>query len=454
MSKFELRRFNMYLRYKNQWVDVADKKAIIYGAGQGCMDMMNVLCLPNVEKVVDFNEKIHGKELLIQNQLIAIESPEILKTIDWNSYYIVISSIQYGDEILKNIRKFILGDALVGIWNEDICYCYENIEDMVFLDPVCNSKLTYLGMIFDRYHIINDFYKMCDMHFKAIKIDRFIMMRKGAGKLVFLFGNENDLWVYSVRGKRSSLNGVDIQKDEEVLSRKKYNFLENHNLDHKITIFRNEDGVLVQKYACNQIDFDNLTIRKKVIQECRRIHQMDSYGLEKNHLIEDAYDFYMRKFLQIKYSAEEQHVLILEKVLEIMENNISIIKLSSVDKVIHADLNTDNMVLFQNEVVFIDWEFLSIGNPMLDLMYFLFRIHYSKYLLNKITFFKVCEDCFSELPTIVRDYCIDEDVLSYQEIAEAVLKSYLIRYSLEIYFDNNSKGLQQLIELVTFLDNL
>lgn len=454
IDKYKLKKFNIYIHRNKQWIDVTNKKAIIYGVGQNCFDMLNLLELPNIYKVVDGNKKIQGTDVLIQNKLYPIEAPEILRTIDWEKYYIIISSTLYQIEILENIKNLVARDIVVGVWNTDIRYCYDNIEDMIFLDPILKNKIVRLSLSFDVYHIINNFYKICESCFQKTKIDKFIPIQKGVGKLVFLFGNEKNLWVYSIKGKMSSLNKLIMQKNEDNLFKKKFYFIENHNLDKEITIYRDKDGILVQKYALNQINFKNLEIRKQVMLECRRIHEMNPIGLEENHRIEDTYEFYRLK-ISNNVNIEEKNQAILQTIYELMEENINILKLSNIKKVIHGDLLIDNIVMFQNKVIFIDWEFLSLGNPMIDVVQFLFYIHYTEYLKNEISFFEMCRKCFFELSFLLRDYCrTEEEVLNYQEIAKVILKIYILRYVLQMYLVNHQNGIQKMTEFIDFYDNL
>ena len=67
------------IRKGADWEDVTNKHAIIYGGGQGCLDMMSELQLPNVKYVIDSNEKQWGKTLILLDQIYTIESPLILK---------------------------------------------------------------------------------------------------------------------------------------------------------------------------------------------------------------------------------------------------------------------------------------------------------------------------------------------------------------------------------------
>lgn len=357
-----------------KWIDVSDRKIIIYGAGQGCIDMMNDLQLKKIYAVIDSNQSIQGTRVVLQNKLFEIDAPELLNRINPNEFLIVISSIRYKEEIIRTLDEQFDIQYMRCIWDE-MKYCYDTVEDLLILDPILNKKMDRFNLTISRYEIIKSAKKNIKLCFNDVRIDRFISIREGGSKLLFLFGNENKLWIYSVRGQYNTKNKLVMQKSENIAFSIRTQFIKENAIGDEITIYRDETGVLIQEYGTKIEDFGSKYIRKCVMRECRRIHMLnhEQNNLEESNFVDGFYKSY-RELIDVhdKRSAD-----ILYEIDELAEKSITRLMKSGELKVIHGDLTYENIVLYNGKVSFIDWEFLSVGNPMIDLGMFVCSVNFN-----------------------------------------------------------------------------
>lgn len=430
----------IYINSNGRWIDVSDKEAVIFGAGQGCLDMLNDLKLPNVRYIIDTDKGKWGRDILIQNKIYSIESPDLLTKLVSEHYYVVISSIQYRKEIEDVVKKMLHGGIAVCVWHTGIRYSYDTIEDMFSLDPIINKKIHMFNLSFYRYQIICDFYKIIGEIFGNIKIRFFIPIRQGESKLIFLFGMNEKIWVYSVQGIAFSMDEIVINKYENEIFSEKIEFI-NRYLKDELTIYRNKRGVLIQKYAHEKLDFYDRETRKYVVEECRRIHSITKLGLREGNFIASRFQSHRNKIKDHKNRNKD----ILCKIDEMAEKNLCLLNTSNNKTLIHGDLIFENIMKYNEKIVFIDWEYLAIGNPMIDISYFLYSIHFFKYSCKEISFKELCEKCFEELPELVKCYCkVDVIVIEYIKDALAAMKMYLIINVLSTYFRDSEKGVEEM----------
>ncbi len=101
--------------------------------------------------------------------------------------------------------------------------------------------------------------------------------------------------------------------------------------------------------------------------------------------------------------------------------------------VIHGDRNKKNVVINNNEVVYIDWEQACMGDIAYDIAFHIYQMKYTKsdeeYFIKKIR-----EKYKGNAESLL------EDVKLYKEFALLRSTLYLIKYTLEQVYNNNIKS--------------
>ena len=195
--------FRIYIHLSGgHWIDVSTKQAIIYGAGQGCLDFMSEMLLPNISYIIDSDKNKWDREIELLNVVYKIQSPFLLASLNLENYYIIISSNENEESIKKSIEMYISKENVLICNRQTLFFCYKKIKDMFYFDPLMKKKILLTNMSFAVENVISIFKKLVSL-FENITIDYFMPLREGESKLTFLFGNERDLWVFSIPGYHS-----------------------------------------------------------------------------------------------------------------------------------------------------------------------------------------------------------------------------------------------------------
>lgn len=390
------------LKRDERWIDVTNRKAILYGTGKGCTDMMNEMTLSKVEYLVDSDEGKRNKPFMLLNRDYTIHSPEILSELNADDYYIIVTSTKYVEDILANIKKVIGENQWLICENRaDLHYCYESIEDMLWLDPFLRNMLLWTNLSFYTKKIITIFENVKREAFSGVCINRFITIPYEGSKLVFLFGNEVELWVFSMPGMLNSDN--EILRNRNSLSNiaKRFHFLKVNEIDSGLTIYCDESGILVQKYADEIVDFKSKQIREEVLNKCYRLHHL---GLETDVYTNFFQMFFYNSLQKLpQYNEKEQEIL--ESLKVNVSNHIERINALNVKKcVCHCDLTSKNVVSRQGRIFFIDWEYMGMSDPLVDVCLFLYTSGLEDYRRGNVDYNTTMQTIYDELEDNLRIY--------------------------------------------------
>lgn len=393
------------------WIDVSAKHVIIYGAGQGCLDLMNEISLSNISYIIDSDEDKWDKEVELLNITYKIQSPSLLASLNLENYYIIISSNENEKSIRTSIEEHILKDSVQICNRQELFCCYKRLEDMLFYDPLIKKRILLTNMSFAIENVISTFKNTLKL-FENVTIDRFMPLREGESKLVFLFGNELDLWVFSIPGYHNSWEKTGIDRDRARNKRIRYELKKRVDFDRAITVYEDEKGVLIQKYAKEHIDFSRDEIKRRVLNRCRRIHQTNESIDIQIDMIEHHYVVLIEKVLERTIFSKNIITKIMEKMKEVLE---ILEKIKYIPRICHGDLLCTNVVSFKGDLFFIDWEYMSMGDAMFDVCRLLFSIGLKKIDDGGITYKDVLQDIYSMLKQDISIYfgreCTDEEYL-------------------------------------------
>ena len=244
---------------------------------------------------------------------------------------------------------------------------YNNLEVMLEKDPDVLRALgiTNLNSMTDM--IIKDFKLMVNENLPDITITRYLPVKYDNGsQFVFYFGDENETWVFSTPGKIKGDNdnvvvrGIRNKKNIEM----RRCFMEVNKLNDLI-ICISPCGSIVQRYADTINDFNDIKIKRSIVDGIKKLHRKKNriqlyfdvsnwyneifyIRIHDNKLISDELDVYLRENLRNCYKVLKERKCL-----------------------IHGDLAIRNIMTYKGEIQFIDWEFLSMGHPMVDIGYFI-----------------------------------------------------------------------------------
>ncbi len=397
----------------SSWIDVTERKAIIYGAGKGCIDMMNDLLLPNVGLLVDGNPKIHGKQIMLLNKVYEVQTPNVLKNMNNSKYFIVVSSERYYKDIYDDISRICGSDFIVCMWKRDLRYRYKSLESLLLLDNSSRKKIANAGLSKESYEIMEDFDKLLRQMKDIPMIDRYIPLRMGGSKFSFLFGNNETLWVYHHNGYVNSFDNRLIERESVQCKLAREEAVDQYDLDKTLTLCKNKYFSCIQIYADEVLDFSNELVQKKVLKKMRELHTLRDDSLPINRFTDLFFWDYFK-------ALEEKG-----QCIELVRNKIGVGSAEYIEKhqknlcVIHGDLTYENVVSNNGDICFIDWEYLSSGLPEVDIGYFLFSIYYFDYYYGLIDFASMCNRCYEQIPGFMRLYY--EKQLEYDTHLQTVI---------------------------------
>ena len=289
-------------------------------------------------------------------------------------------------------------------------FCYKRIEDMFYYDPLMKRKLLLTNMSFAVEKVISIFKSIVRL-FEDITIDRFMSLKEGESKLAFLFGNALDLWVFSIPGYHNGWEKIGIERDSAKNKKIRYELKKQMNIDKAITVYEDENGILIQKYSEEHIDFSKDKTRRLILNKCRSLHQINRVLDIYSDMIEHHYINLMEKVLKRVTSSTDILIKIKSKmkpIVELLEG------MGYTPKICHCDLLCANVVCYKNNLFFIDWEYMAMSDAMFDVCRLLFSMGLNKYN-DKITYKNAIQNIYKMLRENIEIYfereCTDEEYL-------------------------------------------
>lgn len=436
----------------NTWVDVTDREAIIYGAGNGCFEMMDDLLLPNVSLVVDGSSEMQGKQIVLMSKAYEICSPCIITKMDKSKVFIVVSSERFFDEIRADIRRIIGEEFLVCGWREGIRYCYKSLEAMLFMDNCIKQKLEKSKLTKHVYEIVDDYNHLKDAMDPVPFVDRYIPLRKGWSKFSFIFGNINKLWVFHKTGYVNSNEERLIERENPEYRRIRQEYLDYYGID-SLLIVGKQHNAMIQHYAGQIPDFSCDSVRKKVFMGMRKLHECPASNLPDCDFVRTFYWDWVKRGEQYKSLWEKSDYF--DAIKEFGDKKAIFIENHTNHRcAVHGDLTLENIVSFNEDICFIDWDFLSAGFPEIDICYFLFSIHFLDYSKGIIDYLSMCKFCYDGISSALECYYNEDiDIGKNTQIAYATMDLYVLRDILQTFYRNINLGIEKFDTFISIREN-
>lgn len=401
------------IRIKNDadWEDVTDRYAVIYGAGQGCIDMMSEFQLPDVKYVIDSDRKKWGKQIILLDRVYFVQSPEVLSELPQEDYYLVISSERYANEIKKNINNYLGGKKIIICMNREcLAFLYDSLEDLLFYDPKIKKSLISTNWSRNTDRLIQLFSSTVKELFQK-KIDFFMAIWNGISKLSFCFCVEKQLYVFSIPALYCESSFVSLPYNHKLKERKlRYQFRKKYDIGNELTVYEDDSGVLIQVYTDPFVDFENEKCIQCVLEKSYKLHQLDD---ELNVQYDFLNGIYQAARIDLLKTAPWEHSKVDE--LDIRRERIfsELSRIKIKQKICHGDLDDTNVVLWKDSVFLIDWEYMSMTDPMYDVCRFLYSTGVRDCYKKNLSFVKASEKIYAELRHHLSLYfggkCSDEE---------------------------------------------
>ena len=240
---------------------------------------------------------------------------------------------------------------------------------MLYYDPLMKKKILKLNLSFIVDRILS-FFKKINKSIGNIVIDRFIPVKDGDSKLIIFFGNEDELWVFSISGLHNEFEKMAIDRDKKENKKIRCEFKKKFSIDSEITLFENED-ITIQKYAGEYVDFSSDEIKRCILSNCRMLHRIK----EKIDIENDMISRYYSDLIEKVIKGGTPSIKEVRRIEQSMKRPLEMLKMIKyVPKVCHCDLFCSNIVGYKNELFFIDWEYMAMCDPMFDVCGYLFSI--------------------------------------------------------------------------------
>ncbi|EOS69965.1 hypothetical protein C818_02128 [Lachnospiraceae bacterium MD308] len=419
---------SVLIRRGLDWEDVTDKYVVIYGAGQGCIYMMSELQLPNVKYIIDSDERQWGKQLILLDQIYTVHSPELLTELPKEDYYLIISSEKYADEIRVNIDNYVDCEKItICMHQKYLAFSYDSLENLLFYDPRIKKSLLKANWTRKIDHLRYLFISVTKKIFPEKTINCFMSTWSGASKILFCFCVDKIFYSFSIPALycETSTTLFPHNPDER---KKRYQFRKKYNIGNEMTVYEEDTGVLIQFWADSFVDFREECHVESVLKKCYELHQLD-YRLEVKHNFGE--EMYSAASIILKRVAPWEY----EKIKELNYQSKllfdEIKKIGVKQKICHGDLNCTNVVSWKNDVLLIDWEHMSMSDPLYDVCRFLFhRGIYDSYL-NKLSYIKASRQIYASLRHYLSFYygriCTDEEYYHGYLVMQAIECSEILR---------------------------
>lgn len=421
------------IRRGTNWEDVTDKSAIIYGAGQGCLDLMNEWQVPNVKYVIDSDKDKWGKRIFLLGQIYLIRQPDFLSNLLLEKHYIIISSDIYVEEIKRNISFYVDIDK-ISICDDKrtLCFSYTSLEELLFYDSRIKRSLVITSWSCNLDRLIRIFLSVSKKVFPGKKIECFISIGYGSSKVTFCFCVEKKFYIFSIPGLYCRLETHMCHPEERMI---RYQFKEKYGIGNGLILYEDDTGILIQYFANSFPDHGNDRYKRAVLEKCYKLHHSNCFlGVHHDLLKEPYEDMSKTLYNTLPYVRDKIEELNFQtdKIFTKINN------LNQKPQICHGDLRIDNIVLWNENVFFIDWELMTMTDPMYDVCTFLYFCGDMERRKRKLSYKTMAREIYCTLGKYLSFYygrhCTDKEyyhaylIMQAKESVEFLYSSSLVHF--------------------------
>ena len=369
------------LRRNDETFDITGKNFILYGAGNAMFDLVENVGIQNIFKIIDKKalecEK-SNRWVQVNNLHVEVVPPNELLRMSPVESIILITSYRYEKEIRRDLEK-LLGkktDFLV-CSRREIDSEYDNIEELLYQDPIMKQKICDGKLSFEIKRIISKFNEVvADLKLESEK-GRFSSVKGGSQKLLFTFGRTHRYifsvpYIYNMDAMRYEQYLNKVWRDIEV-KQQSFQIRKQYGIGMELMLYEDENGYSMQYYADEVLLFESEDVVAKVMNKLRQLHSLKIKGLRCFDVIDD---FRANMIIAEKKYPEWKNILnIMKKSSEYLINIGGGNDVRQNKVVCHGDLFFTNIVSCKGEIFFIDWDMFCCSDPYYDVGRFLYSIY-------------------------------------------------------------------------------
>ena len=372
-----MKNYRSVLKQEDYEIDVSERKVILFGSGKGCYYLKPQL-FSDIEYVVDSNEDKQGRSICFYDREYVISSPDLLSTLNPDEYYIVITALS--DEGILSIRKcilncetdkpFLTAQYVFDYGKSNLSFWYDSMESMLLCDSNMHRRIELYYQPAFQIDYINRFHKALTVVFGDDRVEGVCPVRLGYG-LVFVFLMRGGRYLFKVPKVKSRICLIEDEKPDNIYIDRKVisHSLSDYGSEEKIVIYEDDSGCQIQRAGISGDEVIWTDPMIKMVLE--KIHSLHNTG-KKIPIQSEIIGYVERPRLALSKMGYTPWTDRLKCIEDQASYFYELYKHMTFDSVLsHADLGTYNIVICDDAITFIDWEAISMQDPLYDICKFI-----------------------------------------------------------------------------------
>ena len=357
-------------------VNLSSRSIVIYGAGADCVRLLRTVessrafDLSSIACILDGNPKKQGTQLEYAGKRFPIYSPGVLRSLDPHSHAVVIASRKYADCMLETVRQTIPSSPMPVI--TDVCQIlrprYDTLEELLGSSPIVQEGLDHSGWGMDEGEVQRLFRSAFEHAHGNKDADFFFPIPGGLNSL--LIGYEVDGEPFAFRAQRANLRmGGEYFKGDPSLAGKLRDVVAEAGMGKELLVYQDGGYCRIERYASplTSADIKAEGFASEALAQLRKLHAIETPYPFTASLVEVWRDVHANALPQLFPCYAEQ----LAKLDSLLRTLVSAYeKYPFKPCICHGDVRAGNIVRYREGLVLIDWDSITVDDPLYDVCMF------------------------------------------------------------------------------------
>lgn len=396
----------IYLTDGTLELDVSERRAVIYGAGTACKSLFGKFSFPNIDCIVDSDPCKAGSEWVVDGKKIPVRTPDAINDLDPLNHYIVISSAKYAQEILSSIKS-LTPDSSVPVFADCrsmyLITTYRNMQELI-KDPMVQVGLERSSWA----EGLKDFVKAFNSLFKrahgGTDASYYFPIVCGSNNMLIGYAVGEERYVFRCLKRRGDGSvGYVYSRDTSTLYEKLNEAREEHGIGNELLVCKDESGNIIEHYA-NRIsdrDLDDDGFISEALLMFRRFHDIDARIAMQACYLETWYLIYGRSLQRLFPKGSDE----LTRLNGIAHRILNSYERMQFDPCIcHGDCHFNNIVRYKGKLQLIDWDSISVDDPLYDVCKFVYSICVRKWQYGSVSYAEAQQRAYECINPILQRY--------------------------------------------------